>query len=217
MNGVFRGTVGDANAELDRFTGVVGAPQNRNVNEMGLLDAMKTEAGCGRLTIDECKLPSDNSLGQLGREASHAASAFFRETLDPAGVAAMLDAVNARQADGRLPGGGMILDPMGGAINRVAPDATAFVHRKERFSAQYYAPYALGDPAVADANQAWVNNTRDQLAPFSSGFAYQNYIDPSQPDWLNAYYGENLARLKQVKAKYDPDNFFSTAQTIPLA
>lgn len=215
VNGVFRGPLDAANAELDRLAAVAGAPSARNAYVTGLLDAMKIEAGCGQLTIEQCRLPSDAASGQLGREMSHAASAFFRDPLTPAGVRAMLDTVNARQAHGGLGGGGIILDPMGGAINRVAPGATAFVHRNERFSAQYYGPY--WDDSVADANQAWVRTTRDTLAPFSSGSAYQNYIDPDQPGWLNAYYGQNLARLKQVKAKYDPGNFFSNAQTIPVA
>ena len=92
--------------------------------------------------------------------------------------------------------------------HRIAPNATAFAHRHELGSIQYF---ASGDETSA---RAWVNQSRATMAPAVSGGAYVNYIDPDLANWPHAYYGPNLPRLKQVKKKYDPHNLFHFAQSI---
>ena len=54
------------------------------------------------------------------------------------------------------------------------------------------------------------------MRPHVSGAAYLNYCDLDLPDATTAYWGSNLARLKQVKAAVDPDNLFRHAQSVPL-
>jgi FAD/FMN-containing dehydrogenase len=71
------------------------------------------------------------------------------------------------------------------------------------------------DPADAAADLAWIGDLRTAMAPHTSG-GYVNYIDSDQPDWQAAYYGPNLPRLMQIKAKYDPDDVFNGPQSIPL-
>jgi len=54
------------------------------------------------------------------------------------------------------------------------------------------------------------------MRPHVSGAAYLNYCDLDLPDATTAYWGSNLARLKQVKAAVDPENLFRHAQSVPL-
>ena len=76
-------------------------------------------------------------------------------------------------------------------------------------SIQYF---AAGSAASA---RGWVDGSRAALSPLrSSGAAYVNYIDPHLANWQQAYYGSNLARLRQVKRKYDPTNLFHFPQSI---
>ena len=104
----------------------------------------------------------------------------------------------------------------GGAYNRIAPDATAFVHRSADFVVESCASWHPGDPqSVIDASEDWIQELFERLEPFFNGFAYQNFIDPTLIDWQSAYYGANFPRLMDVKNTYDPDDFFRFAQSIP--
>ena len=170
-------------------------------------------ANCGSLSISQCHLASETSDGRVGRVSFVASSDFFATALPPAGIQAMLQGLQALQA--REPCA-IILDLMGGAIGRVAADATAFVHRDALFSAQYYISGPVGaPPSAVTAAQAAVSGLRAAMSDWSTGGAYQNYLDASLQQWQSAYYGSNYARLVQVKAAYDPTQVFRSAQGIP--
>jgi FAD/FMN-containing dehydrogenase len=44
--------------------------------------------------------------------------------------------------------------------------------------------------------------------------AYVNVPNIAMQDWETAYWGSNVDRLRQVKAKYDPHNVFQYEQSI---
>jgi FAD/FMN-containing dehydrogenase len=130
-------------------------------------------------------------------------SAFFTRPLPRTAIVALTRHLAERSQPGQL----RILDfmPMGGAYNRVAPDATAFVHRDELFLLHHI---AITEPDGSPVARQWLHESYRLAAGWRSGGVYQNFPDPDLTDSARAYFGANLHRLRQVKAAYDPDGFF---------
>ncbi len=149
------------------------------------------------------------------RSGFFAKSDYFDRRLGPRGRAIMIDWIERRQRNPSLGSGALLLDAYGGALNRPAADATAFVHRDMLFSLQYLA-YSGGGTA-GRASRRWINGVWRALRPHASGEAYQNYIDPQLDGWQRAYYGTNLERLREIKKQVDPDFRFRFRQAIPPA
>jgi FAD/FMN-containing dehydrogenase len=107
----------------------------------------------------------------------------------------------------------IFIEHLGGAMGRVAPEATAFVHRR--------APYDLiviaggFRPEDTEKNVAWARATSAAMGPFMSGGAYVNYLDADAgADAVRAAYGPAYERLITLKEKYDPQNIFRLNQNI---
>jgi len=178
---------------------------------------MLVEAGCASLTVNECHLPTQNPGGQLSRASEYAKSDFFTKPLSSQGIGTLLSGVEGFQRAGGAPGasGGIAFDALGGAVNRIAPSATAFVHRNALFQAQYTTTWPVGSASAAVSRQhAWQQSFWQSMRPYASGQAYQNYVDPALTNWQQAYYGANYTRLTQVKARYDPDRVFTFPQAV---
>lgn len=166
---------------------------------------------CVNMELAACHLPSQNTAGRLGRVAMAASSDFFDQALGlnaaTAAAEVLRTAIDERRSSGRS--GGVIMNLMGGAIGRLAPEATAFVHRSAQFSAQYYCDQRPGSPAGSlDEADLWVQGMRQKMSPWSSSRAYQNYLNTLLPNPLPAFYGSNLARLQAIKASVDPQGLF---------
>jgi hypothetical protein len=109
----------------------------------------------------------------------------------------------------------VICDAYGGAIAGPAADATAFAHRKGTlFCLQYGCDWT--NPKDAPQRLDDMREFYATMRPFVSGAAYVNYCDVDLTDYPTAYWGQNLARLKRIKAAFDPDNVFRHAQSIPV-
>jgi hypothetical protein len=76
---------------------------------------------------------------------------------------------------------------------------------------QIYVKTTLADRTAAASTVAHV---RDRLTGIVGDGAYVNYLEDSMPNWAQAYYGDNLPRLRQVAQRYDPNRVFIFPQGI---
>ena len=106
----------------------------------------------------------------------------------------------------------MHLYPIDGACHRVGADETAFGHRDANFSMVVVS--AWEDPADDEANTEWVRQYSAAIAPHSEPGGYINFMAADDDDRVPANYGDNYARLVDVKRRYDPDNLFRVNQNI---
>jgi len=93
----------------------------------------------------------------------------------------------------------------GGAINRIAADATAFAHRYVTHDTLFLMDWAVDiDPAP---HIKWLREYFATVEPFTSGF-YTNDVMESSQTMVNRNYQGNYERLVELKNRYDPTNLF---------
>ncbi len=156
----------------------------------------------------------ETSQGEPSQQGHpYSKSEFFRRPLPTEAIAALVENLSKE----RGPGQSRELDftPWGGAYNRVHPDATAFVHRDERYLLQH-AVVINSDLSTAEREAArrWLVRSWASVHPWGAGRVYQNFPDPDLEDWEQAYYGTNYDRLLRVKRRYDPKDFFRFEQSL---
>jgi len=218
VGGTYLGSIGGAANLLDELYAKIGShPSGYFLNQVSYLNAMLVEAGCSSIGVQACHLPWYTAGGQLSRQPQFAKSDYFTKPLSSAGISTLLHGIEAMQGvSGAVGGvGGIAFDALGGAVNRVAPGATAFVHRNALFGAQYTTDWTAG-AATAGINRqhTWLRDYWSSMRPYASGQAYQNYIDPDLTNWRQAYYGANYPRLVAVKRAYDPSGIFTFPQAL---
>jgi FAD/FMN-containing dehydrogenase len=164
-------------------------------------------------SIAACHISSQFTEGQMQRSAFAASSDYFNVIVPPIGITTLKNFITDSIANNDR--GMIIINTMAGAINNINPNDTAFPHRMAIISTEYYTYLPISSSAEQiDKAQAWENSFREVMKPWSSGGAYVNYIDPLIEDWQYAYYGDNYARLRDIKFKYDPVHLFQIPQGI---
>jgi len=105
---------------------------------------------------------------------------------------------------------------LGGAMRREPEGGSAFAKRD--------APFLLGvesnweDAADDEANIDWTRRLVDEASALSPGGTYLNFpgfVEEGE-QLLRDTYGPNYDRLREVKAKYDPDNVFRNNLNNPV-
>ncbi|MEA2410966.1 MAG: hypothetical protein QOC77_1527 [Thermoleophilaceae bacterium] len=105
------------------------------------------------------------------------------------------------------------LHHFGGAVARVADDATAFGGRGAEYVLNVIA--RTPDADGFETNVAWARGTTDALAPVSREGAYVNFMGDAGDARLHETYGEaKYERLVALKRRYDPTNVFHLNQNI---
>ena len=120
----------------------------------------------------------------------------------------------------------MVLHGMLGTKGKIKPWESAFFWRDKDVLVQFQAWWAK--PCLAKGDEqgkrayerdakrylCWIRNSRKQLDSELEG-AFINFVDRDLP--VETYYGDNYARLREIKKRYDRDNIFHFPLSIPPA
>jgi FAD/FMN-containing dehydrogenase len=134
----------------------------------------------------------------------------FVPELDAVAIGIVADAAAARPVGVS----GILLECLSGAARRVPDDSAAFGQRQAGWNVS---PLAIwSDSADDDTMISWARATTAALEPLSPNGGYINYGSHDEPERALAVYGHRrLARLRAVKACYDPENRFRFNLNIP--
>ena len=121
-------------------------------------------------------------------------------------------------AAGRLPSAQceIFIGSLGGAINRVPVEATAYPHRSINFVVNVHTRWS--NPSEDAPCMGWARALYEASAPFATGGVYVNFMPADEARRVRSgAYGPNYDRLARIKAKYDPGNLFRMNQNVAPA
>jgi hypothetical protein len=177
----------------------------------GLLKLKPINADLFNMTLPEWEFYNGYTTRVAGR------SSYIRSTILPKGgmnnevAKVIVDAMTHAPS----PDSFAVWTLAGGAIEDVASDATAYVHRNCRFVPEIKSIWDLDKPGDTLKNVEWAYEFFERLSQAGNATgAYVNYIDPLQHDWARMYYGDNYERLLSIKKKVDPHNYFNFQQSV---
>ncbi|MDP1980524.1 FAD-binding oxidoreductase [Undibacterium sp.] len=143
-------------------------------------------------------------------------SSYVGEKMSPEGMEMMVRWMLKWPGGSLVPENMGILFAIGGKVRTVPVNATAYPHRNANYIFEMEAAWGPIDKLdVVQRQQQWLRDYFAAMSPFVLPQAYVNFPNREQPNWAKAYYGPNLDRLKTVKHKYDPHNYFKFEQSIP--
>jgi FAD/FMN-containing dehydrogenase len=103
----------------------------------------------------------------------------------------------------------MVIEHFHGKASRVPVADTACALRTTGFNVVIISQWT--DPKESDRHMGWCRETYDAMQPFFGTVRYLNYLEhDAAGDPAALVYGSNYARLRDLKTKYDPENFFHT-------
>ena len=106
----------------------------------------------------------------------------------------------------------IFLGLLGEKASAHAASETAYPHRNALWAMNVHTRWE--DPSEDAKCITWAREFFKMAAPHAAGGVYINFLNEDESDRIAEAYGQNYARLAQVKAQYDPDNLFRTNQNI---
>ena len=215
----YRDAVAKASDDLTVFAGLVHAPDGSGAKLAALVvchagdpDTAAQELapflsfGSPVMTqVGPMPYPQMNTLLDAGYPTgslNYWLSSFTRGLPD-----ALIDAVVERFASVPSTMTTILFEHFHGAVTRVAPTDTAVPHREPGWN--LLIPSVWTDPAATDANIRWTRETHTALSPHLAERRWLNYLGDDQAnDAVQAAYGPNYDRLREIKHRYDPANVF---------
>jgi len=226
---LFRELAASASDDLMLMASVVGAP-----DASGVKTASIAACHCGALRDGEAAVRPINALGtpltgtvgpmtycevntMLDAGYPKGARNYWKSQVLPELTDEAIRTMVACYERCPSPMSEIYLEHMHGAAVRVGVGETAFALRAPGYNFLVLAQWT--DPADDQRCIAWARETYAAMQPFVGVGRYVNYLDDDDlGDAVAAAYGPNYRRLREIKAKYDPENFFHMNQNIrPLS
>ncbi len=124
--------------------------------------------------------------------------------------------VLVEQAKGMIsPMSGLLVEFYGGEGSRKRTDENAFAQRHSDYCIGFMPQWT--DPAEDQTHISWARSAWDAIQPYATGGYLLNYLAEGERDAVKAAFGVNYPRLRELKRKFDPSNFFSLNQNIQPA
>ena len=213
--------------ELTAFAGLLHAPDGSGAKMAAIMvcHAGSPEIGAEAVTplkrfgapvmdaIGPMPYSAVNTLFDAGfpRGALNYWKSNFLSTLDDAAIDTMIERFAATPSSMS----GLLLEHFHGAATRVAPTDTAFPHRAVGYNFLVVSEWA--EAAATAVNVAWAREAYAAMAPHFAAGRYVNYLNADElreGGAVEAAFGPNWKRLREVKRGYDPDNVFHLNQNI---
>jgi hypothetical protein len=133
------------------------------------------------------------------------------QTLSSDAISLIIAAVNNRTSLGSS----IVWHHSHGEATRVPMEATPFGYRSEHFMLDIIAAWEHEEGNDGAIHRQWARNLSRALKPIALPGGYPNMLGPDEHDQIPHSYGSNLARLQEVKMRFDPDRIFTSATSLP--
>jgi len=220
----FRDLTADLPDEVMAYGGVVHAPDGSGAKLAAIVLCDCRPPGTDDTVIARVKgfgSPLVDAIGPMPYPASNqlldaaypkGANNYWKSSFLESLSDLAIDEMVARFAEAPSPMDAILLEHFHGSATRIPVDATAYPHRRVGYNLGVFAEW-MG-PKLTEPCVAWARQTYAAMEPYFADARYVNYLADDEPTEMGSVYGQNLSRLRTLKAKYDPDNVFHLNQNI---